>query len=188
MRVLVHPQAMAVKIAREPCIARGHAVTVAIPGTPLRVTPPPDCAPPPRDLEATRLGVRDARSGRGPGASPDGEQSAPLPCELHSRRSRQECPSCAEAGVAAEPARARASDDEQERRLRVLLLDEGCIATTEKAEGCRWGRAPTRRGRSRSAAGTQKFQGAGRPGSPAEGHLPTADASRRGHDCPVIVR
>jgi hypothetical protein len=32
-------------------------------------------------------------------------------------------------------------DDEQERRLRVLLLDEGSIATTDKAEGCRWGRS-----------------------------------------------
>jgi hypothetical protein len=44
-------------------------------------------------------------------------------------------------GVAAEPALARASDDEQERRLRVLLLDEGSTATTDKAEGGRWGRS-----------------------------------------------
>jgi len=44
-------------------------------------------------------------------------------------------------GVAAEPALAGASDDERERRLRVLLLDEGSIATTDKAEGCRWGRS-----------------------------------------------
>ena len=44
-------------------------------------------------------------------------------------------------GVAAEPALARASDDEQECRLRVLLLDEGSIATTDKAAGCRWGRS-----------------------------------------------
>ena len=58
----------------------------------------------------------------------------------------QECRSCAEAGVAAEPALARASDDEQERRLRVLL-DEGSTATTDKAEGCRCGRTPNRRGR-----------------------------------------
>jgi hypothetical protein len=69
------------------------------------------------------------------------EQTPAFPCELHSRRSRQEWRSCAEAGVAAEPALARASDDEQERRLRVLLLDEGSIATTDKAEGCRWGRS-----------------------------------------------
>ena len=32
-------------------------------------------------------------------------------------------------------------DDEQERTLRVLLLDEGSTATTDKAEGCRWGRS-----------------------------------------------
>jgi hypothetical protein len=44
-------------------------------------------------------------------------------------------------GFAAEPAPARASGEEQERRLRVLLLDEGSIATTGKAEGCRWGRS-----------------------------------------------
>src|SRR5215212_6457485 len=54
-------------------------------------------------------------------------ESVASPCELHSRRSRQECPSCAEAGVAAEPALARASDDERERRLSLLLLDEGSI-------------------------------------------------------------
>src|SRR5215207_1950456 len=71
----------------------------------------------------------------------DQRESAPSPCELHSQRSRQECRSCAEADVAAEPALARASDDEQERRLRVLLLDEGSTATTDKAEGCRWGRS-----------------------------------------------
>lgn len=68
------------------------------------------------------------------GASADA-QSVGHPCELHSRRSRQECRSCAAAGVAAEPALARASDDEQQRRLRVLFLDEGSIATTDKAEG-----------------------------------------------------
>src|SRR5215208_6469316 len=98
-------------------------------------------------------------------------ESVASPCELHSRRSRQECPSCAEAGVAAEPALARASDDERERRLSLLLLDEGSIATTDKAEGCRWAGAPTRRGRSRSSAGTQKFQGAGRSESPAKERL-----------------
>ena len=38
-------------------------------------------------------------------------------------------------GLAAEPALARASDDEQQRRLRVLFLDEGRTATTDKAEG-----------------------------------------------------
>jgi len=41
----------------------------------------------------------------------------------------------------AEPALARASDDEQERMVGVLLLDGGGAATTDKAEGCRWGRS-----------------------------------------------
>jgi len=73
--------------------------------------------------------------------------------------------------------------------LKVLLLDEGSAATTDNAEGCRWGRS-TYPGAvaSRSSAGTQKFRGAGRSESPAKEHLPTADASRHGPDCPVIVR
>jgi hypothetical protein len=37
--------------------------------------------------------------------------------------------------------------------LRVLLLDERCIATPDKAEGCRWGTCHHPRGRSRSSAG-----------------------------------
>jgi hypothetical protein len=45
------------------------------------------------------------------------------------------------AGVSATAQHALATDDEQERRLRVLLLDEGSTATTDKAEGCRWGRS-----------------------------------------------
>ena len=71
----------------------------------------------------------------------------------------------------------------------MLLLDEGSAATTDNAEGCRWGRS-TYPGAvaSRSSAGTQKFRGAGRSESPAKEHLPTADASRHGPDCPVIVR
>jgi hypothetical protein len=46
-----------------------------------------------------------------------------------------------EGGARPTPPQTLAADDEQERRLRVLLLDEGSAATTDKAEGCRWGRS-----------------------------------------------
>ena len=95
----------------------------------------------------------------------------------------------AKAGVSSEPPLATAPDDEQERRLRVRLLDEGSTATTAKAEGYRWGRAPTRRGRlSIRLQGRRRSKVLVAPESPAKQHLPTASASRHRHDCPVIVR
>jgi hypothetical protein len=54
---------------------------------------------------------------------------------------RAECCNRMEASVSCRVQDTPASDDEHERRLRVLLRDEGSTATTGKAEGCRCGRS-----------------------------------------------
>ena len=153
----------------------------------------------PRYTEADRLSLpREGRRhdrgvgrcclGLRPRAQPSREQTPPFPCELHSRRSRQECRSCAEAGVAAEAgARSRVG-----RRAGAQVESAGPRRRQHRDHG-QGGGVPM---------GYEHLPGAvdldpllrrrsckvGRSESPAKKHLPTADASRRGHDCPVIVR